>query len=83
MMNPDARRSRAQGSEEENGPEPEQDRPMWKRFMLPLLLVLALLASAVAVSLSSSRDRDHDGLPDQLGAPLRDLDREEVGQTGP
>ncbi len=65
-MNPDrdARRSRAQGSQEVNGPEPDgEDRPMWKRFMLPLLLVLALLASAVAVSLSSSRDRDHDGLP--------------------
>jgi hypothetical protein len=54
----------APGSESPTEPPfDREDRPMWKRLVLPAFVVVALLASVVAVSVSSSRDEDDDGLP--------------------
>jgi hypothetical protein len=79
MMDPDPRRGGARRFEAGNDPAPDrEDRPMWKRLMLPAALVLASLAVAVAVS--SSRDRGSSG-PDQDGLPSRWEDRYGISTT--
>jgi hypothetical protein len=61
---PESRPTGAQGSDLGNEPPPDrEERPMWKRLVLPAFVVVAVLASVVAVSVSRSRDQDHDGLP--------------------
>jgi Bacterial TSP3 repeat len=64
MRDSDSPPTGAHGSESPNAPPPDrEDRPMWKRLVLPAFVVVALLASVVAVSVSSSRDEDDDRLP--------------------
>jgi Bacterial TSP3 repeat len=64
MRDSDSPPAGAHGSGSPNEPPPDrEDRPMWKRLVLPAFVVVALLASVVAVSMSSSRDQDEDELP--------------------